>query len=67
MNTTLANSDPVLHDDEVIMAHAAPALSPESVLRRDERLAKRTTLRVGGPADYYAEPASEKDLAVSCY
>jgi UDP-N-acetylmuramate--L-alanine ligase len=38
-------------------------LSPKSVLRRDEPLAKRTTLRVGGPADFYVEPASEAELA----
>jgi UDP-N-acetylenolpyruvoylglucosamine reductase len=37
-------------------------LSPEAVVRVDEPLAKRTTLRVGGPADVYVEPASEQDL-----
>ncbi|HUR47131.1 MAG TPA: UDP-N-acetylmuramate dehydrogenase, partial [Candidatus Saccharimonadales bacterium] len=31
--------------------------------RVDEPLAKRTTLRVGGKADFYIEPASEKDLS----
>jgi len=41
----------------------AARLAPETVLRRDEPLAKRTTLRVGGTADLYAEPASETDLA----
>jgi hypothetical protein len=30
---------------------------------RDEPLAKHTTLRVGGPADVYVEPAMEEDLA----
>ena len=29
------------------------------MIRRDEPLAKHTTLRVGGPADLYVEPASE--------
>lgn len=38
-------------------------VSPETVVRRDEPLAKRTTLRVGGPADIYVEPGSEEDLA----
>lgn len=38
-------------------------VSPETVIRRHEPLAKRTTLRVGGPADWYVEPASEHDLA----
>ena len=37
-------------------------LSPESVIRHDEILARHTTLRVGGPADLYLEPASESDL-----
>jgi len=41
----------------------ARSVSPETVIRRDEPMAKRTTLRVGGPADYYVEPASEQDLA----
>jgi UDP-N-acetylenolpyruvoylglucosamine reductase len=40
----------------------AGRLSREAVVRRDEPLARRTTLRVGGPADIYVEPASEDDL-----
>jgi UDP-N-acetylenolpyruvoylglucosamine reductase len=39
-------------------------LSPATVVRRDEPLAKHTTLRVGGPADLYVEPADEADLAI---
>ena len=39
------------------------ALLPHSAVRRDEPLAKRTTLRVGGRADVFLEPASEDDLA----
>lgn len=38
-------------------------LSPATVLRRDEPLAKRTTLRVGGPAEIFVEPADESELA----
>ena len=38
-------------------------VAPETVVRRSEPLAKRTTLRVGGPADLYVEPASEQDLS----
>ena len=34
-----------------------------TVLRRDEPLARRTTLRVGGPAEIYVEPPSETALA----
>lgn len=41
----------------------AGQLSAASVVRANEPLAKRTTLRVGGPADLYVEPASEVDLA----
>jgi len=39
-------------------------LSSESRVRRNEPLAKKTTLRVGGPADWYVEPGSETDLAI---
>jgi UDP-N-acetylenolpyruvoylglucosamine reductase len=38
-------------------------VSPGSVIRRNEPMAKHTTLRVGGPADIYLEPASEEDVA----
>jgi UDP-N-acetylenolpyruvoylglucosamine reductase len=38
-------------------------VSSATVVRRSEPLARRTTLRVGGPAEIYVEPASEADLA----
>jgi UDP-N-acetylenolpyruvoylglucosamine reductase len=38
-------------------------VSRETLIRCDEPLAKHTTLRVGGPADFYVEPANENDLA----
>jgi UDP-N-acetylenolpyruvoylglucosamine reductase len=38
-------------------------LSPATVLRANEPLSRKTTLRVGGAADVYVEPASEEDLA----
>lgn len=38
-------------------------VSSATVVRKKEPLARRTTLRVGGPADVYVEPASEPDLA----
>ena len=41
----------------------AVRVSPAAVIRREEPLAKHTTLRVGGPADVYVEPATEADLA----
>jgi UDP-N-acetylenolpyruvoylglucosamine reductase len=39
-------------------------LSPGALIRRDEPMARRTTLRVGGAADLFVEPDSEQDLAV---
>ena len=39
-------------------------VSTETLIREDEPLARKTTLRVGGPAEFYAEPASEGDLAL---
>ncbi len=41
----------------------AQRVSQATVVRGHEPLAKHTTLRVGGPADFYVEPASEQDLA----
>lgn len=38
-------------------------LPAATLLRRDEPLASRTTLRVGGPADIYIEPSNENALA----
>jgi UDP-N-acetylenolpyruvoylglucosamine reductase len=36
---------------------------PQAIVRENEPLAKRTTLRVGGCAEVYVEPSSEEDLA----
>ena len=46
-----------------LASELAGHVSPATVIRRDEPLARHTTLRVGGPADVYVEPASEEDLA----
>jgi len=46
-----------------LAAELGALLAPASVLRRNEPLAKRTTLRVGGPAEFYVEPADESELA----
>ncbi len=40
-------------------------LAPGTLVRAREPLAKRTTLRVGGPAELFVEPASEADLAAA--
>ena len=37
-------------------------LKPESILKRDEPLHKHTTMRIGGPAQLWFEPADEEDL-----
>ena len=51
-----------MSDNTVYLALQA-VLSPACRLLRDEPLARHTTLRVGGPADCYVEPASEEVLA----
>lgn len=60
MNLTLES--PMLNKEQ-LADELTRRLSPQTVVRRDEPLAKRTTLRVGGPADVFVEPASEEDLA----
>jgi UDP-N-acetylenolpyruvoylglucosamine reductase len=49
--------------EKKIADEIAAHVSRATVIRRDEPLAKHTTLRVGGPADFYVEPADENDLA----
>src|SRR5450432_2588510 len=49
--------------EKKIADEIAAHVSRATVIRRDEPLAKHTTLRVGGPADVYVEPADENDLA----
>lgn len=67
MTTTLAPAPPArglrAAALDALAAALRAGLSTGAVVRRDEPLAKRTTLRVGGPADVYVEPASEADLA----
>lgn len=46
-----------------LLGELAQMLSAGTVLRENEPLAKRTTLRVGGAAEAYVEPANEDDLA----
>jgi len=48
----------------LLAAELTTLVSSATVVRADEPLAKRTTLRVGGPADVLVEPASEADLGV---
>ena len=57
---TTTDSPPITADE--VFEELRKRLAPHTLLRREEPLAKRTTLRVGGPADVYVEPASEEDL-----
>lgn len=74
MNTPLRLSpEPVDPAIEAAAAHAEDisnafrdlqiVLPPDTLVRRDEPLARRTTLRVGGPADLFIEPSSDNALA----
>ncbi|MGE3310714.1 MAG: UDP-N-acetylmuramate dehydrogenase [Limisphaerales bacterium] len=62
------HASPASHGDPAAVASLADVLgarlSPGSVIRRDEPLARRTTLRVGGRADLLVEPDGESDLAI---
>ena len=53
----------LMHNKSDFADEIAVRVSSATVIRRDEPLAKHTTLRVGGPADLCVEPASEADLA----
>jgi UDP-N-acetylenolpyruvoylglucosamine reductase len=44
------------------LAHLRPQLAADSRLTEFEKLGPKTTMRVGGPARLYAEPANEADL-----
>jgi len=48
---------------EIMAGGLTARLSAGAVIRRHEPLARHTTLRVGGAADVYVEPATESDLA----
>jgi UDP-N-acetylmuramate--L-alanine ligase/UDP-N-acetylenolpyruvoylglucosamine reductase len=48
---------------EQIFSKITRRISDTTILRKNEPMARRTTLRVGGPADFFVEPSSEDDLA----
>ncbi|MDX1951558.1 MAG: UDP-N-acetylmuramate dehydrogenase [Verrucomicrobiota bacterium] len=61
MTSSAMGQKSLIREDQLVeLTHL---LSPATSLRLNEPLAKRTTLRVGGPADLLAEPASESDLS----
>lgn len=47
-----------------VAARLNAALSPSTKIKREEPLAPKTTMRVGGAARIYAEPASAGDLQI---
>jgi len=58
----LRNNDAASNDE--FLSELNGRLGADSLVKPNEPLANKTTLRVGGSADYYAEPASETDLQV---
>jgi UDP-N-acetylenolpyruvoylglucosamine reductase len=56
-------SHPENHMKAELHGELTARLSTGAVVRGNEPIAKRTTLRVGGTADLYVEPASEQDLS----
>jgi UDP-N-acetylmuramate--alanine ligase len=53
-----------MNDRQQLAAELAARVSQATTVRADEALARRTTLRVGGPADLFVQPASEADLSI---
>lgn len=49
---------------DAIAAELSERLSPKSRVRREESLSRKTTIRVGGAARIYVEPADVADLQV---
>jgi UDP-N-acetylenolpyruvoylglucosamine reductase len=58
----MTRSECILDRPEPLAEQLAGLVSADTLVRCREPLARRTTLRVGGPADIYVEPAAEKDL-----
>src|SRR2546429_9934327 len=56
-------TESVGRQEEGPVSELSKLVSSATVIRRNEPMARRTTLRVGGPADWYAEPAQEGDLS----
>jgi UDP-N-acetylenolpyruvoylglucosamine reductase len=63
MNATETISEMPAQNKGDFTGELAGCISQATIVRRNEPMARHTTLRVGGPADVYVEPASEADLA----
>jgi UDP-N-acetylenolpyruvoylglucosamine reductase len=59
----MTSPERILDRPEPLAQELAGLVSADTLVRCHEPLARRTTLRVGGPADIYVEPAVERDLA----
>src|ERR1017187_1753938 len=46
-----------------LQADLKALLSEKARIRRDEPMARHTSMRIGGPAEVWGETASERDLA----
>lgn len=57
--------DELMQTPDQLAEQLRARLSPDTIVRCRELLARRTTLRVGGPADLYVEPASTADLGAT--
>lgn len=62
MQTVAFMPQPLPHRD-TLADELTRRVTSATLLRCNEPIARRTTLRVGGPAEIYVEPASEADLA----
>ncbi len=61
--TAIANAPSMqTHDDNLELLRSR--VSSGTVIRAQEPLGRKTTLRVGGPADLYVEPLSIEDLSI---
>jgi UDP-N-acetylenolpyruvoylglucosamine reductase len=63
MTTTEAKHNDLAGAPQQMAVGLREVVSVASVVRENEPLAKRTTLRVGGAADLWVEPADESDLS----
>ena len=58
-----SNSECSMSNPQQASGELRRRVSADTIIRCAESLARRTTLRVGGPADLYVEPASTVDLS----
>lgn len=57
-----ARANTVMKNEDDIYAELRALLSLETVLLRNEPMAKKTTFQIGGKAQFWCEPATEGDL-----